>query len=103
MRAASAALLGVFFAGVLCAHESPVDHVERELRLRVEGGRLLLTYRVEQAERSLLMEFHQMDTDSDGVISAQESERFFAAQALKLAAGLELDLEGKPLSFVPAG
>jgi len=80
-----------------------VDHVERELRLWVEDGRLHLNYRVQHSERSVLMQLHQMDANADGVISDAECESFFAKQAEKIAALLTLELDSQPLKFSPAG
>jgi len=85
------------------AHESPVDHVERELRFWVEGGQLHLSYRVQQSERAILMQLHKMDTDGDGMISEEERGTFFAAQSQKIAGLLKLDLDNHPLTFSPAG
>ncbi|MGB8356019.1 MAG: hypothetical protein WCD79_19125 [Chthoniobacteraceae bacterium] len=85
------------------AHESPIDHVERELRFWVEGGRLHLSYRVQQSERAILMQLHKMDTDGDGMISEAERGAYFTAQAQKIAGLLKLDLDGRPLAFSPAG
>ena len=101
---------GLVLAGILFilshaafAHESPIDHVERELRFWVEGGQLHLSYRVQQSERAILMQLHKMDTDGDGMISEDERGTFFATQAQKIAGLLKLDLDGHSLAFSPAG
>lgn len=90
-------------AAIARAHESPVDHVERELRLWIEGGRLHLSYRVQHSERSVLMQFHKMDANADGIISDTECELFFTAQATRLVGLFMLELDGQSLKFAPAG
>ena len=99
------------FALLLClglvltasAHESPVDHVERELRLWVEAGRLHLSYRIQQSERAVLLQLHRMDTSGDGVVAEAEREAFFAAQARRIAGLFVLEVDGQPLQLIPAG
>jgi hypothetical protein len=101
-RGRDALATGLFIAGITFAHESPVDHVERELRLSVRGGALHLRYRVQQSERSVLMQLHQMDGNGDGLISDTERDSFLTAQAQKLAALFKLEIEGQLLKFVPS-
>ncbi len=100
----------LFFAGGLLfsgapgqAHESPVDHVEREFDLSVRDGQLVLTYRLRYADRALLMQIHQMDVNADGKLTDEEATAFFAAQATRLADLFTIQVEGKPLHFKPAG
>jgi hypothetical protein len=102
--------LGLMILGFLLAltrtafsHESPVDHVERELRFWVERNQLHLSYRVQQSERAILMQLHKMDTDGDGMISEAERGTFFSAQSQKIAGLLKLYLDNHPLTFSPAG
>ena len=83
-------------------HESPVDHVERELRLWVDGGRLHLSYRVQQSERAVLLQLQRMDTNGDGVISDVERDAFFTAQAARLTGLFTLEVDGQVLRFAPA-
>ena len=93
----------IIMARATFAHESPIDHVERELRFWVEGGQLHLSYRVQQSERAILMQLHKMDADGDGMISEAERGAYFTAQAEKIAGLLKLDLDGRPLVFNPTG
>lgn len=93
--------LGLALAAV--AHESPVDHVERELRLWVEDGRLHLSYRIQQSERAVLLQLHRIDTSGDGVVSEAEREAFFTAQARRIAGLFALEVDGQALKLAPAG
>ena len=101
-RPALAVLLSVL-TGIAPAHESPVDHVEREFRLWVEAGRLHMAYRVQHSERSVLMQLRKMDTDNDGIISSDERDSSFTVESAKLASLFNLILDGKPLKLVPSG
>jgi hypothetical protein len=85
------------------AHESPIDHVERELELSVKDGQLLLNYRLRFSDRALLMQVGEMDKDGDGRISDREAEEYFTAQAARLADLLTLQIDGQPLKLKPTG
>lgn len=85
------------------AHESPIDHVERELELSVKDGQLLLNYRLRFSDRALLMQLGEMDTNGDGRLSEQETAAYFTAQAARLAELLKLQIDGQPLKFTPTG
>ena len=100
-RSVITGVLLCFLASLATAHESPVDHVEREFRLWVAEGRLHLSCRLQLAERAALLQLHRMDTDGDGHISGAERDGFFTAQAGRLARGFTLELAGQPLSFTP--
>ena len=97
-----AAILLCLCVCLATAHESPVDHVEREFRLWVAEGRLHLSYRLQLAERAALLQLHRMDTDADGRISAAERDAFFTAQAERLARGFTVELAGRSLAFTPS-
>lgn len=101
-RAAWAVLYSIL-AGIALAHESPVDHVEREFRLWGEAGRFYLAYRVQHSERSVLIQLRQKDTNADGIISDSERDSFFTAESAKLAALFKLVLNGRPLKLIPTG
>jgi hypothetical protein len=85
------------------AHESPIDHVERELRFGVEEGKLFLSYRLQQTERAALMELQQMDGDADGKNLPAEQEAFFAKKGAMIAKQFVVSVDGKPLAFAPVG
>lgn len=84
-------------------HESPIDHVERELRLFAEDGQVRLVYRLLPTERATLMELRAMDTDGDGIVSAAERDAFFARKAEALARLIELRIGERPLPLEPVG
>ena len=85
------------------AHESPVDHVERQFRIIVKDGALQVTYRIGLTERAALLQLQAMDTNADGHIDDAEVDVFFTAQAKYLAGLFKLDLDGQPLALQPAG
>lgn len=97
-----AAVFLCLFASLAIAHESPVDHVDREFRLWVAEGRLHLSYRLQLAERAALLQLHQMDTDADGHISHAERDVFFTTQAERLGRGFTLELAGRTLALIPS-
>ncbi len=88
---------------VAWAHESPVDHVDREFRLSVKDGMFNVSYRLGLTERAVLMQFHAMDTNGDGHIDDAEADAFFTAQAKLLAGLLRLQVDGQPLALTPTG
>lgn len=96
-----AMLVAVVLARFATAHESPVDHVEREFRLWVAEGRLHLSYRLQLTDRAALLQLHRMDTDADGLISAVERDSFFVAEAGRIARGFTLKLAGHAVAFAP--
>jgi hypothetical protein len=85
------------------AHESPVDHVGRELRLWWADGRLHLTYRLLLTERAALLQLRAIDTDHNGAISDDERRQFFAAVATNLATQFQLTLDAKKFPLQPQG
>jgi hypothetical protein len=84
-------------------HESPIDHVERELRLFAEEGKARLVYRLLPTERATLMELKAMDIDGDGAISDRERDAFFADKARTLAKKIALDIDGRFVPLEPSG
>jgi hypothetical protein len=84
------------------AHESPVDHVERALRLSIADGKLIVSYRLQVTERAALLQLHRMDTDHDGRISEQERDAFFTPFSAHLAAQLKLGIDGRTFEMKPA-
>jgi hypothetical protein len=84
-------------------HESPIDHVERELRLFAKDGKAWLVYRLLQTERATLMELTSMDADGDGTISDAERDAFFAAKATAIAKRIDLKIDASSLPLEPVG
>ena len=93
----------MFIPSFVFAHESPIDHVDRTLRMRVEGSRLLLTYRLRLTQRAALLQLRAMDEDKNGRVNDDERERFFDKFANELAKQLRVELDGKVLLFQPRG
>lgn len=100
---AVAVVLSLWLALSASAHESPIDHVERELDFAIKDGQLLLNYRLRFSDRALLMQASEMDKDGDGKISDQEATAYFTAQAARLADLLTLQIDGQPLKLKPTG
>lgn len=100
-------LAAMFFSLALAlsgrAHESPVDHVERDLELTVKGDQLLLSYRLRFSDRALLMQVSEMDKDGDGRLSEKEMATYFADQAARLAGLLKLQIDGASVPLKPTG
>lgn len=84
------------------AHESPVDHVEREFRLNVVDGLFRVSYRVGLTERAALLQLRAVDTNGDGQVSDEEAAVFFTAQAKMFADLVELEVNGQRLPLTPA-
>ena len=96
-------------AALLClpleptAHDSPVDHVDRAIRIYFENGKLFVRYQLQLSERSATMQLAQLDTNQDGMISDAERGTFFAAQQKELSALLKLKLGENALELKPEG
>ena len=88
---------------VLFAHEAPVDHLERELTISVEGNELRLSYRVQLPERAVMMQLKTMDTDNNGLVSSTERQTFFNHQITRIAGLLRISIGDKDYTFEPAG
>jgi hypothetical protein len=85
------------------AHESPVDHVERTLRMWVKDGRLHFSYRIELTERSVLIQLHRMDKDGNGRISQSEKAEYFTTFRKAIAGQLEVTIGERRLPLRPDG
>ncbi len=101
-------LIALALVSALCptpgrGHESPIDHVDRELRLFAEDGQVLLTYRLLPTERAALMEFKAMDADGNGTIADGERDAFLAAKSQTLAKRITLEIDEIPLPLAPRG
>lgn len=79
------------------AHESPVDHVDRAIRISVANGMLNVRYQVQLSERAALMQFQRMDTDADGAVTIEERTAFLDAFQRELGQQLTVELGGKAL------
>ncbi|MEX0671191.1 MAG: hypothetical protein WD060_12115 [Pirellulales bacterium] len=104
----SSSLIALALVSALCptpgrGHESPIDHVERELRLFAEDGKAWLVYRLLPTERATLMELKTMDADGDGTISDRERAGFFVGKAQAIAKKITLNIDGRPLPLEPGG
>lgn len=85
------------------SHESPIDHVDRQLRLFAADGRACLAYRLILTERAALMELRLMDADGNGTISAEERDSFFAGKAAAIAKQIAVTIDGRALPLAPEG
>lgn len=101
-----APLLGVAIVFALItrptAHESPVDHVERSLRLSNAGDTIVVSYRLQITERAALLQLHRMNTDKNGTISEKERDAFFNSFSAQLATQLKLGIDGRSFEMKPA-
>jgi hypothetical protein len=84
-------------------HESPIDHVERELRLYAEDGKVCLVYRLLPTERATLTELKAMDADGNGSVSDQERDAFFASKGKAIAKKLDLKIAARSLPLETVG
>ena len=101
-------LIALALVSALCptpgrGHESPIDHVERELRLFAEDGQVLLTYRLLPTERAALMELKAMDADGNGTITDKERDAFLAAKSQAIAKQITLKIDEFSLPLAPRG
>jgi len=94
-----AAVCLVATAMPLLAHESPIDHVDRRLQLRVDGTKLVLTYDLRQTQRAALLQLRSIDADNDGRITQKERGEFLERLATRQARLLKIELGGKPIQF----
>lgn len=85
------------------AHESPVDHVDRAIRIWIDGDSIFLRYQLQLSERAAMMQLKDMDTDGDGAVSDRERDAFFATAATKLAPQLRIDLDERAVELKPSG
>jgi hypothetical protein len=85
------------------AHESPVDHVDRAIRIWIDGDSIFLRYQLQLSERAAMMQLKDMDADGDGAVSDRERDAFFSAAAAKLAPQLRIDLAERAVELKPSG
>ncbi len=79
------------------AHPLGNFSVNRYSRIEVGGDSLRLRYALDMAEIPTLQERAALDADADGAVSAGERATHAAALAARLAAGLSLRADGRPL------
>lgn len=90
-------------SGLAFAHESPIDHVEREYQFQIKDGQLVMSYRLETTDRATLMELKQMDGNGDGKIADAERDAFLAKKADMIAKKFTLEVDNQPLKLSPVG
>lgn len=90
-------------ASMALAHESPVDHVDRDLSMWIQDGKLVLSYRIQVSERMAMMQLNEADANGDGRISDEERRVYFAARQKALGALLRLEFAGKPAAWSAEG
>jgi nickel/cobalt exporter len=79
------------------AHPLGNFSVNRYSRIEVDAAGLRLRYALDMAEIPTLQELAALDADADGTVSAGERAAHAQALAARLAAGLSLRADGKPL------
>ena len=94
-------LFSLVFAAI--AHESPIDHVDRQLAFSVSGDTLELRYRFRKTQRAALMQLRTMDANRDGRISTAERESFFKQAGELLADQLKIKSKGSEQTFQMVG
>ncbi len=85
------------------AHESPVDHVDRGIRIWIEGEAIFLRYQLQLSERAATMQLKDMDSNLDGAVSDSERDAFLGGFAANLANHLRMQIGERPLELKPAG
>ena len=83
-------------------HDSPIDHVDRGVRIWVDGENICVAYQVQLSERAALMELHVMDANGDGSVSDSERDAFLEKFYALLGPQLELELGGKKIELKPS-
>lgn len=97
------AICNLFFAFPVNAHESPIDHVDRTLRLYVEAGQLYVRYNLRQTDRAAFLQLRSMDGDGDGRVNTAERERYLTDFAEHLARQLNAQFNDVPVDLRPVG
>ncbi|MCX5658101.1 MAG: hypothetical protein NTW19_00060 [Planctomycetota bacterium] len=101
--ALAACLLALAATPPARGHESPVDHVDRDMAMWVADGRLFLSYRVQVSERMAMMQLNQADVNSDGKVSDAERRKYFETWQGALAKLLQLQMDGRAIAWTPVG
>ncbi|HYG77830.1 MAG TPA: hypothetical protein VEK08_22680 [Planctomycetota bacterium] len=83
------------------AHESPIDHVDRDIRIWVAGESIYVSYQLQLSERAAMMQLHKMDVDASGTVSDTERRTYFADFAAQLVRQLQLKVGTQPVSLKP--
>ena len=83
-------------------HDSPIDHVDRGIRIWVEGENIWVAYQIQVSERMALMQLHAMDINGDGAVSDEERDVFFERFYAMLKPQIELELNGQKIELKPA-
>jgi hypothetical protein len=81
------------------AHESPVDHVDRGIRIWVKGENIYLRYQLQLSERAAMMQLTQIDRNGDAVIADSERDEYFASFADALSKQLHLKLGNRVMEL----
>jgi hypothetical protein len=90
-------------ASAALAHDSPIDHVDRVVQMRVEDGRLHVVYKFRVEERQAMLQLHRMDVDRDGKISEAERQTYFAGVSAELVKQLKVEVGGRELKLAIDG
>ena len=85
------------------AHESPIDHVNRVIRMNVKDEQLIIDYRLQMTPRTVLMQMRDMDADGSGHISDEEKRAYFETNARELSRALALTRDEQPIRIKSSG
>lgn len=94
--------LHVLALGAL-AHDGGFGHSRRTLFFTSTPDQLTLEYRLMLNRDEALLELNQIDRDRDGIITAEEKERYFGERGQRLAKDLDVrtpDGQAIPIRFV---
>ena len=97
MRRTLTALVGLFAAGLACAHPLGNNTVNRQAALHVSSTSVSLRYRVDLAEIPTLLATADADSNGDGVTSASEWAGYARRYGEQIRDGIELQVNHSPL------
>ncbi|MCJ8328679.1 MAG: hypothetical protein HRT89_00240 [Lentisphaeria bacterium] len=95
-------LAAIFVSLSSQAHESPIDHIDRLIKVWIEKDGLHISYQMHLSERQALLQLRAVDTDKNGQINGTEKATYFKSHGEKVASYLVLTLGKKRLPITLA-
>jgi nickel/cobalt exporter len=83
------------------AHPLGQQSVDHYSQLEITPGKLINVYVLDMAEIATFQETKRIDANGDGNLDEAEKTAYAVARARELAAGLHLEINGKPLALTP--